>query len=69
MPEANNWLLKDNSREAKLARTVVQGVVGVVAAGVTYYAAMAPEFVAVVVCPAAMAVLSPVMDYLGEKLA
>ena len=69
MPEALNWLLKDNSREAKLARTVVQGVVGVAAAAVTYYAAAAPEFVAVVVCPAAMAVLSPVMDYLGERLA
>lgn len=69
MPEAINWLLKDNSREAKLARTVVQGVVGVAAAGVTYYSAMAPEFVAVIVCPAAMAVLSPIMDYLGEKLA
>ena len=69
MPDGMKWFLKDGSREAKLARTVVQGVVGVAAAAVTYYAAMAPEFVAVVVCPSCMAVLSPVMDYFGEKLA
>ncbi|MEG0768085.1 MAG: hypothetical protein RR482_10240, partial [Clostridia bacterium] len=67
MPEAINWLLKENTREAKLARTVIQGVAGVAAAAVTYYAAMAPEFIAIVVCPAAMAVLSPIMDYLGER--
>ncbi|ACV56597.1 hypothetical protein [Eggerthella lenta] len=69
MPELMKWFLNDNSREAKLARTVAQGVVGVAAAAVTYYAAMAPEFVAVVVCPASMAVLSPIMDYLGERMA
>ena len=62
-----NWFLADNSAEAKLARTVTQGVVGAVASAVAYYAAMAPEFVAVAVCPAVMAVLSPVMAYLGER--
>lgn len=69
MQEFTKWFLNDNSREAKLARTVAQGVVGVAAAAVTYYAAIAPEFVFVVVCPAAMAVLSPIMDYLGERMA
>lgn len=62
-----NWFLADNSAEAKLARTVAQGALGAVASAITYYAAMAPEFVAVAVCPVVMAVLSPVMAYLGER--
>lgn len=62
------WCLADNSAEAKLARTIAQGVVGVIASAITYYQAGAPEFVAVVVCPVAMAVLSPVMAYLGDRI-
>lgn len=67
MDKALKWFLADNSAEAKLARTIAQGVVGAAASAVTYYAGSAPEFVAVAVCPAVMAVLSPVMAYLGER--
>lgn len=66
MKDSLKWFLSDNSAEAKLARTCAQGVVGAVASAVTYYAAAAPEFVAVAVCPIVMAVLSPVMAYLGS---
>lgn len=66
MEKKIEWFLKDDSREARLARTCAQGVVGAVAGVVTYYSGIAPEFVSICVCPVVMAVLSPVMKYLGE---
>lgn len=67
MGKTLKWFLADNSAEAKMVRTIAQGVVGAVASAVTYYAGSAPEFVAVAICPVVMAMLSPVMAYLGER--
>ncbi|MEG0791690.1 MAG: hypothetical protein RSG23_08675 [Gordonibacter sp.] len=69
MENTLNWFLHDNGREARLARTCAQGVVGAAAAAVTYYGGIAPEWVSICVCPVVMAVLSPVMQYLGEGAA
>ena len=61
--------LTSNEAEYRLARTIVQGVIGVIIANLDTlfgYTILTPEMRAlcVAVC---MAILSPIMAYLGEK--
>lgn len=66
-----NEFLTGNEWYWRLARTVVQGVLGVVVANLDLLvgaAALAPEWKALVVA-AAMAVLSPVMAEIGAHTA
>ena len=63
-----NDFLKSNEPKYRLARTIVQGIVGVLIANVDLlvgYAVLDPSMRALVVA-LVMAVLSPVMAYMGE---
>jgi len=63
-----NDFLKSNEPKYRLARTIVQGVVGVVIANVDLlvgYAVLDPSM-RPLVAALVMAVLSPVMAYMGE---
>ena len=63
-----NEFLKSNEPKYRLARTIVQGIVGVLIANVDLlvgYAVLDPSTRALVVA-LVMAVLSPIMAYMGE---
>lgn len=63
----NEWL-KDNSTKARLERTILQGVIGVLIANLDLLAgfiAIPPELKPVIVA-LVMAVLSPIMSELGK---
>ena len=63
----NEWL-KDNSTKARLERTILQGVIGVLIANLDLLAgfiAIPPELQPVIVA-LVMAVLSPIMSELGK---
>lgn len=62
------WFFEANDTSARLLRTIVQGILGVAASAVSYYAASAPEWVAVIVAPLVMAVLSPIMGEISKTL-
>lgn len=65
----NNWL-NDNSTKARLLRTIVQGVIGVLIANLDLLVGMVqipPELKPVIVA-LVMAVLSPVMSVLGGEV-
>ena len=62
------WFFESNDNSARLVRTIVQGVLGVAASALAYYAASAPEWVTVIVAPLIMAVLSPIMAEIGKHL-
>lgn len=65
----NNWL-NDNSTKARLLRTIVQGVIGVLIANLDLLIGMIqipPELKPVIVA-LVMAVLSPVMSVLGGEV-
>lgn len=62
------WFFESNDNSARLFRTIVQGILGVVVSALSYYAASAPEWVAVIIVPLVMAVLSPVMAEIGKKI-
>lgn len=62
------WFFESNDNNARLLRTIVQGILGVVVSALSYYGAAAPEWVAVIVVPIVMAVLSPVMAEIGKKI-
>ena len=63
------WFFESNDNNARLLRTIVQGILGVAVSALGYYGASAPEWVAVIVVPVVMAVLSPVMAEIGKKIA
>ena len=55
----------DNSAAAKLERTIAQALFGLFSAWVSSLAG-APEIVQTVICPTVMAVLTPIMAYVGS---
>lgn len=55
----------DNSAAAKLERTIAQALFGLFSSWVSSLAG-APEIVQVVICPTIMAIMSPVMAYVGN---
>ena len=64
----NNWL-NDNSTKARLLRTIVQGVIGVLIANLDLLVGMVqipPELKPVIVA-LVMAVLSPIMSEMGGR--
>lgn len=60
--------LTTNTPTMKLARTIAQGVIGVVIGIITVYAATLPEWFSVIVAPLVMAILSPIMAEIGNSL-
>lgn len=63
-----NAFLKSNEPKYRLLRTIVQGIVGVVIANIDLivgYAILDPSARALVVA-LVMAILSPIMAYMGE---
>lgn len=64
-----NWLLKDNGTLARLLRTIIQGLIGVLIANLDYIISgisIDPECKALIVAMT-MAVLSPVMSVFNTK--
>ena len=62
------WFFESNDTGARLLRTIVQGILGVAVSALSYYAASAPEWVAVIVAPLVMAILSPIMGEISKTL-
>ena len=64
-----NRILISNDRRYRLLRTIIQGIIGVLIANVDQLVAglsFSPE-IKVMIVPLTMAVLSPVMEYLGRE--
>lgn len=64
-----NRLFISNSRGCRLLRTIIQGVIGVLIANFDLLIAgfsFSPEM-KVILVPLVMAVLSPIMEYLGSE--
>ena len=64
-----NRILISNERRYRLLRTIIQGVIGVLIANVDLLIAgfsFSPEM-KVILVPLVMAVLSPIMEYLGNE--
>lgn len=59
------WFFKSNDTSARLFRTIVQGVIGVVIAWLTTIAPNMPEIVSLLVIPVVMAILAPLMGMIG----
>ena len=65
-----NTFLTSNSAKWRLARTIVQGVIAAILANLVDILGlihMSPELITVAV-PIIMAILSPIMEYLGRSL-
>lgn len=65
-----NTFLTSNSAKWRLARTIVQGVIAAIIANLVDILGlihMSPELITVAV-PIIMAILSPIMEYLGRSL-
>lgn len=65
-----NTFLTSNSAKWRLARTIVQGVIAAVIANLPEILGLfhvSPEVMAVTV-PIIMAILSPIMKYLGDNI-
>lgn len=63
------WLLNNNGTAARLLRTIIQGLIGVLAANLDYIVGgfeIAPECRALIVA-AVMAILSPIMSELKKE--
>lgn len=63
-----HWFFESNSISARLLRTIVQGVIGVLIAYLGVVATSAPEVVSLLIIPVVMAVLSPIMGEIGKTL-
>lgn len=61
------WLLESNDTSARLWRTILQGVIAVVISWLLTISTTAPEIVSLLVVPVIMAILSPIMAFIGEK--
>lgn len=61
-------LLTSNSAAYRTLRTIIQGVIGAILAYLSIAAANAPEIVAMLIIPVAMAILSPIMGMMGESI-
>lgn len=59
------WFFESNDTSARLLRTIVQGVIGVVISYLSVLALNAPEMVSLLIIPVVMAVLSPIMGVIG----
>lgn len=62
------WFFESNDTAARLLRTIVQGVLGVLVSYLSILATNAPEIVALLIIPVVMAVLSPIMGAIGGTL-
>lgn len=62
------WFFESNSASARVIRTIVQGVLGVLMSYLTVIGSGAPEIVALLIIPGVMAVLSPIMAEIGKAL-
>lgn len=62
------WFFESNSTSARLLRTIVQGVLGVVVSYLSTLATGAPDVVSLLIIPIVMAILSPIMGAIGGTL-
>lgn len=59
------WFFESNSPAARVMRTIVQGVIGVIISYLSIVAVNAPEIVSLLIIPIVMAILSPIMGWIG----
>lgn len=59
------WFFESNDTAARLLRTIVQGVLGVIVSYLTILAGNSSEIVALLIIPLVMAILSPIMGAIG----
>lgn len=65
-----NWFFNSNSASARLLRTIIQGILGVLVANIDVfmgYTSLSIEMRSIVVA-LVMAILSPIMKEIGKKL-
>lgn len=61
--------LTSNTTSAKLARTIVQGLIALVPEILNFYLPYMPGWCGVVLVPTIMCILSPLMAELGKRIA
>ena len=66
--EAITWFFESNEASARVLRTIVQGILGVLISYLSTIATGAPEIVSLLIIPCVMAVLSPIMAEIGKHL-
>ena len=62
------WFFESNDTSARLLRTIVQGLIGVLVAYLSTIAPDCPQIVSALLIPAVMAILSPIMGAIGGTL-
>lgn len=62
------WFFESNDASARVLRTIVQGVLGVLISYLGTVATNAPEVVSLLVIPCVMAILSPIMAEIGKHI-
>lgn len=65
-----NWFFNSNSASARLLRTIIQGILGVLVANIDVFmghTSLSIEMRSIVVA-LVMAILSPIMKEIGKKL-
>ena len=65
---AIKWFFESNDASARVLRTIVQGVLGVLISYLGTIATNAPEVVSLLVIPCVMAILSPIMAEIGKHM-
>lgn len=63
------WLLTANTWNARLMRTILQGILALIPGIINYYLPYMPEWCGIVVAPVIMCILSPFMAELGKVIA
>lgn len=62
------WLLTSNTWNARLTRTIVQGILALVPGIINYYLPYMPEWCAIIAAPVLMCILSPIMAEIGRAI-
>ena len=64
------WLLTNNSTGARILRTIIQGLLGVIVAELPEIVGLfnVPDWVQAMIVAAIMAILSPIMSELGKHV-
>lgn len=68
MSEGIRWFFESNTPGARVLRTIVQGIIGVIISYLGVVATNSPEIVSMLIIPIVMAILSPIMAEIGKAL-
>lgn len=62
------WLLTNNTWNARLMRTIIQGILALVPGIINFYLPYMPEWCGIIVAPVIMCILSPIMAEIGRAI-